>query len=70
MVALEAARSKVDRGGRSTEYELVGRSPRESQRHKVVLGSPTGKALLGARPADVVRVTLPNRRRRRVRVVT
>lgn len=37
-----------DRGGRSTEYELVGRSLPEPRRPQVMLGSPTGKALLGA----------------------
>ena len=58
-----------DRGGRSTEYELVGRSLPEPRRSQVMLGSPTGKALLGARPGDVVRVTLPNGRSRRVRVI-
>ena len=58
-----------DRGGRSTEYELVGRSLPEPRRREVMLGSPTGKALLGARPGDVVRVTLPNGRSRRVRVI-
>jgi transcription elongation GreA/GreB family factor len=59
-----------DRGGRTTEYELVGRSLPESQRQQAMLGSPTGKALLGARPGDVVRVTLPNGRSRRVRVIS
>jgi transcription elongation GreA/GreB family factor len=58
-----------DRGGRTTEYELAGRSLPESQRQQATLGSPTGKALLGARPGDVVRVTLPNGRSRRVRVI-
>ncbi len=58
-----------DRGGRTTEYELVGRSLPESQRRQAMLGSPTGTALLGARPGDVVRVTLPNGRSRRVRVI-
>lgn len=58
-----------DRGGRTTEYELVGRSLPESQRKQAMLGSPTGKALLGARPGDVVRVVLPNGRSRRVRVI-
>jgi transcription elongation factor GreA len=58
-----------DRGGRSMEYELVGRRLPEPQRQQATLGSPTGKALLGARPGDVVRVTLPNGRNRRVRVI-
>ncbi len=58
-----------DRGGRTTEYELTGRSLPKSQRQQATLGSPTGKALLGARPGDVVRVTPPNGRSRRVRVI-
>ena len=58
-----------DRRGRSTEYELVGRSLPEPQPEPVTLGSPTSRALLGARPGDYVRVTLPNGRQRRVRVI-
>lgn len=58
-----------DRRGQTTEYELVGRSLAEPPREQVLLGSPTSKALLGARPGDYVRVTLPNGRQRRVRVI-
>ncbi len=58
-----------DRSGRAAEYELVGRSLPAPPRTRVTLESPTGEALLGARPGDSVRVTLPNGRSRRVRVI-
>jgi transcription elongation GreA/GreB family factor len=32
-------------------------------------GTAPGEALLGARPGDYVRITLPNGRQRRVRVI-
>jgi transcription elongation GreA/GreB family factor len=57
-----------DRRGGTTEYELVARSAPEPRRQQSALGSPTSTALLGARPGDYVRVTLPNGRQRRVRV--
>lgn len=59
----------VDRAGRMTEYELVGRADGAPVRERVDLSSATGKALLGARPGDRVRVTNANGRQRRVRVV-
>jgi transcription elongation factor GreA len=59
----------ADRAGRTTEYELVGRAAQEPPRQQVTLASTTGKALLGARPGDALRVTLPNGRQRRVRVI-
>ena len=59
----------ADRAGRTTEYELVGRTEGEPVREQVDLASATGKALLGARPGDRVRVTHANGRQRRVRVV-
>jgi transcription elongation GreA/GreB family factor len=59
----------ADRAGRTTEYELVGRRDGAPERERVSLASATGKALLGARPGDRVRVTSANGRQRRVRVV-
>src|SRR3954451_3862322 len=59
----------VDRAGRATRYELVGRAPGPSP-VAVTPASPTGSALWGARPGDAVRVTLPNGRERRVRVTS
>jgi hypothetical protein len=59
----------ADRAGRTTEYELVGPTEGEPVREHVSLASATGKALLGARPGDRVRVTHANGRQRRVRVV-
>ncbi len=58
-----------DRAGRTSEYELIERSDPEGARQKVTLGSPVGKALLGVRPGDYVRVALSNGRQRRVRVI-
>jgi transcription elongation factor GreA len=58
-----------DRAGRTSEYELIERPDPEGARQKVTLGSPVGKALLGARPGDYVRVALPNGRQRRVHVI-
>jgi transcription elongation factor GreA len=59
----------ADRLGRTTDYELIARSDPATERQKVTLGSPTGRALLGSRPGDVVRIPLKNGRRRRVRVL-
>jgi transcription elongation GreA/GreB family factor len=58
-----------DRAGRTSEYELIERPDPADARQKVTLGSPVGKALLGVRPGDYVRVALPNGRQRRVRVI-
>jgi transcription elongation GreA/GreB family factor len=58
-----------DRAGRTSEYELIERPDPADARQKVTLGSPVGKALLGVRPGDYVRVALSNGRQRRVRVI-
>ena len=60
----------ADRGGRTSEYELIGRPDPAAARQKVNLASPNGTALLGARPGDYVHVTLANGRQRRVRIVS
>ena len=58
-----------DRAGGHTEYEIVGwRSP-EALRTQVTPASPIGKALLGARSGDVVRVLLPRGRERTLEVM-
>jgi transcription elongation GreA/GreB family factor len=57
-----------DRAGRTLEYELVTAAAPEPKPLQATLDSPTGEALLGARPGDFVRVALPNGRTRRVRV--
>lgn len=49
-----------DQRVRETEYELVGRRTDDGLRAQVTPGSPVGKALMGARSGDVVRVALPN----------
>jgi hypothetical protein len=59
----------ADRAGRISEYELILRPGADHRRVKVTLASPIGKALLGAREGDFVRVTLSNGRRRRFRVL-
>lgn len=59
----------ADRAGRVSEYELILRPGADHGRVKVTLASPIGKALLGAREGDFVRVTLSNGRRRRFRVL-
>jgi transcription elongation factor GreA len=58
-----------DDAGRTREYELVGRLGPEDHRSQVSLGSPMGSSLLGARPGDVVHVTLPNGRERSLSVI-
>jgi len=58
-----------DRDGRTSEYELVAQPESGCRREKVALGSPVGRALLGARPGDYVRITPGNGRQRRVRVL-
>jgi transcription elongation GreA/GreB family factor len=56
----------ADRAGRVTEYELL---PRPDPRQRVAVSSPVGRALLGARPGDLIPINQPNGRRRRVRVL-
>jgi transcription elongation GreA/GreB family factor len=56
----------ADRAGRVTEYELL---PRPDARERIAVSSPVGRALLGARPGDLIPITQPNGRRRRVRVL-
>lgn len=56
-------------GQRTVDYVLVGRCGPDSGPAEVSLGSPVGKALLGAAAGDVVRVDLPNGRRRTLQVL-
>ena len=51
-------------GGRTAEYVVIGRRSEASARHEVSSGSPVGRALLGARPGQLVRVELPDGRHR------
>jgi len=57
-----------DRAGRHTEYEIVGWRSADALRTQVTPASPIGKALLGARSGDVVRVLLPRGRERALEV--
>jgi transcription elongation factor GreA len=59
----------ADEGGRTRKYRLIGRRASESTAHEVSLGSPVGKALVGARTGDVVHVSLPNGRARSLTVL-
>lgn len=56
-------------GGRAATYVLVGRRREDSGRHEVSLRSPVGRALLGARPGQLVRVELPDGRDRSLRIL-
>src|SRR4051812_23807986 len=51
-----------DRAGRVTEYELIARPGPEDARQRVTVASETGRALLGARPGDLVHLTPANGR--------
>jgi transcription elongation factor GreA len=59
----------ADQAGRTRKYRLVGRRTSESPSQEVSLGSPVGKALVGARTGDVVLVGLPNGRERSLTVL-
>jgi transcription elongation factor GreA len=59
----------ADEAGRTAKYRLIGRRTSESPAQEVSLGSPVGKALVGARPGDVVHVRLPNGRERSLTVL-
>ena len=59
----------VGDGGRTAEYVLIGRRCEGSARHEVSSGSPVGRALLGARPGQLVRVELPGGRTRSFRIL-
>jgi transcription elongation factor GreA len=56
-------------GGRTAEYVLIGRRNGDSTRREVSSGSPVGRALLGGRPGQLVRVELPDGRGRPLRIL-
>jgi transcription elongation factor GreA len=56
-------------GRKAVDYVLVGRRGPDSGPGEVSLGSPVGKALLGATAGDVVHVDLPDGRRRTLEVL-
>ena len=58
-----------DEKGRTAEYQLTGRRGPQDDASRVSLASPVGKALLGARAGDSVRVELPSGRARSLRVI-
>ena len=58
-----------DGAGRDIEYEIVGYRAAEALRTQVTPASPIGKALLGTRSGDVVRVVLPSGRERTLEVM-
>jgi transcription elongation factor GreA len=68
-VSLGCAVRVVGDGGRTAEYVLIGRRSEGSARHEVSSGSPVGRALMGARPGQLVRVELPNGRNRTLRIL-
>jgi transcription elongation factor GreA len=59
----------ADEGGRTAEYVLTGRRSEGAARHQVSSGSPVGRALIGARPGQLVRVELPDGRDRSLRIL-
>ena len=67
--ALGCAVRAVDDSSQITEFVLVGRRGHDAARHEVSPASPVGRALLGARPGDAVRVELPDGRHRMLRVL-
>jgi transcription elongation factor GreA len=58
-----------DDAGRESEYLLVGRRDQHSDRYAVTIASPVGEALWGARPGDVLTISLPAGRSRTVHVL-
>jgi transcription elongation factor GreA len=58
-----------DENGRTVEYQLTGTHAPQHDGFSASLGSPVGKALLGARAGDLVRVELPSGRARSLRVI-
>ena len=59
----------ADEAGETMEFALVGRRAADSAPREVSLASPVGKALVGVRAGDVVRVALPSGRMRLLRVL-
>jgi transcription elongation factor GreA len=58
-----------DPAGKQVEYEIVGWRSAEALQTQVTPASPIGKALLGARSGDVVRIVLPRGRERTLEVM-
>jgi transcription elongation factor GreA len=67
--ALGSTVEVADDAGRTVKYRLIGRRTADSRPDEVSLGTPVGKALVGARPGDVVRVSLPSGRNRSLTVL-
>jgi transcription elongation factor GreA len=59
----------LDDEGRAAQYRLVGRRGAGAAPNDVSLASPVGKALVGARLGDLLRVLLPSARERTLRVM-
>jgi len=59
---------KDDASGKSLEYFIVGSTEADPSNNKLSNESPVGKALLGHKKGDVVDVTLPNGKSRRLKI--
>jgi transcription elongation factor GreA len=59
----------ADENGRIVEFNLIGRRITSSGPRDVSLASPVGKALLGARAADVREISLPDGRKRTLTIL-
>ena len=68
--SLGCAVRAADETGRVVEYVLVGRRSDASSSRAVSAGSPVGRALLGGRPGQTVRVELPDGRVRQLRILS
>jgi transcription elongation factor GreA len=61
---------EVADGRARATYRLVGRRTSDADRHAVSMASPVGNALTGSRAGDVVHVTRPDGRRRRLEILS
>jgi transcription elongation factor GreA len=59
---------KDEGSGKSIEYMIVGSTEADPANNKLSNESPVGKALLGHKKGDVVEVSLPNGKQRKLKV--
>ena len=59
---------KDDKAGKALQYTIVGSTEADPSENRLSNESPVGKALLGRKKGDAVKVTLPNGKARELKI--
>ena len=59
---------KDDKAGKALQYTIVGSTEADPSQNRLSNESPVGKALLGRKKGDAVKVTLPNGKARELKI--